>query len=297
MATEYNSADDIPYTSKHEMENQEFSNSVKPSKSVIHPIECSKYQNPMNIQYTRAGGVPPNADIRMYDLGIFTIATQGMQDTAGTIGELWVSYEIEFFKPKQSGFENVVTNSYFRDGHAISNASTNMFAGVGDYIVDGTSATVGWRKNGPANLIIGNFNSSGKYQFDGNYVRAGDCFHFSITMRSFTVFVPGVGNNPRFLPTGSAANPNMAFCRLRLVSVAPYSNQFYVCPTLSTAGIVSEFQVEFIIEILTHKNSENPGFTMDLTANPTTGDTCRLDIKINKISNQWASEYPFVQVI
>ena len=34
----------------------------------------------------------------MYDLGKFQLATEGMQAASGNVGELWVTYEVEFFK-------------------------------------------------------------------------------------------------------------------------------------------------------------------------------------------------------
>lgn len=97
MATEYDVVDD-PYASKREMLNSLFANSTKPSCNLIHPIECKRSQTPMNLQYVRTGDYPANTDARMYDLGKFYIATEGMQGTGGVLGELWVTYEVEFFK-------------------------------------------------------------------------------------------------------------------------------------------------------------------------------------------------------
>jgi len=98
MATQYNSLS-TPFVDKRSMENYEFSNSAKPSESFIHPIECKGTETPVKCLYIRTGGVE-FGDIRFYDLGQFNIATQGMQGTTGAIGELWVTFEIEFLKPK-----------------------------------------------------------------------------------------------------------------------------------------------------------------------------------------------------
>lgn len=99
MATDYDSAD-ANYTSQREMLNSEYAKSAKPSVSFVHPIETARSQVPYKMFYTREGDPPANADIRLYDIGKFQLATQGMQATGGTIGQLWVSYEIEFQKPQ-----------------------------------------------------------------------------------------------------------------------------------------------------------------------------------------------------
>ena len=44
--------------------------------------------------------VPSGSDRRLYDFGNFQIATIGLQGTSVNVGELWVTYEIELFKPK-----------------------------------------------------------------------------------------------------------------------------------------------------------------------------------------------------
>jgi len=99
MATQYDVLDPV-FTDKFNMENYEFANSCKPSSSMIHPVECAKSQTTISELYVRDGAVPANADQRLYDLGRFSIATVGMQASSGVAGELWVTYEVELFKPK-----------------------------------------------------------------------------------------------------------------------------------------------------------------------------------------------------
>ena len=99
MATEYDSLEQN-FTGKREMLNHEFANSRKPSVSFIHPIECKKSITPVSELYVRPHAVPSGADQRLYDLGKFQIATEGMQASTGVVGELWVTYEVEFFKAK-----------------------------------------------------------------------------------------------------------------------------------------------------------------------------------------------------
>lgn len=98
MATQYNSLmPDFP--DKKTMENYEFANSGKPSCNLLHPVECKQSINPVQELYVRTG-TPTVGDIRLYDLGNFYLATQGQQANGGVIGELWATFEVEFFKPK-----------------------------------------------------------------------------------------------------------------------------------------------------------------------------------------------------
>jgi len=96
MAANYN-ADAKNYTTKQEMENSEYAVSVKPTRDLIHGIECATEQTPMKQLYIRSGSVPAGQDLRLYDLANFQFATQS--NPTQNLGELWVSYCVEFFKP------------------------------------------------------------------------------------------------------------------------------------------------------------------------------------------------------
>lgn len=102
MATNYNPLNN-PFVDKRTMENYEYASSKKPTQSNIHVIDVKRSSTPVpGLKWVRSSLPPPNADIRLYDMGTFTIATQGQPSTVlnGVIGELWVAYEFEFFKPK-----------------------------------------------------------------------------------------------------------------------------------------------------------------------------------------------------
>jgi hypothetical protein len=96
MATNYNS-DQVAYTSRVAMENSEYAVSVKPTRELVHGIECGPGQTVLPQLYVRTGTVPVGQDLRLYDLGLTQIATQA--NPTQDIGELWVSYCVEFFKP------------------------------------------------------------------------------------------------------------------------------------------------------------------------------------------------------
>jgi len=99
MASQYNSMASS-FTSKLQMENYEFSTSISPDKSSLHPVECKPDVTPVCRLYVRNAAPPANADLRLYDLAEFQLATVGMQSAGFIVGELWCTYEIELIKPK-----------------------------------------------------------------------------------------------------------------------------------------------------------------------------------------------------
>jgi len=126
MGTDYDSLD-APFSGKQEMENHEFSNSSKPSASFLHPIECARGQSTITRLYVRPAGLPANADLRLYDLGLFQIATQGMNSAGvGTSGELWISYQIKLLKPQlESEGVNLLSDHYYFSGTNVVSPTTS----------------------------------------------------------------------------------------------------------------------------------------------------------------------------
>jgi len=107
MATNYN-AEAPAYTTKQQMENSEFAVSVKPTCNLIHGVECAGNQTILPQRYVRNGSLVNDVDLQLYDYGKFQFATQG--NPTVIIGELWVSYTIEFFKP-------ILTPDLAQDAH------------------------------------------------------------------------------------------------------------------------------------------------------------------------------------
>lgn len=97
MTTQYNVLAG-PFTTKVAMEQYEFTCSAKPSIDIFHPIECARGESPNWTLTTR--GASQTGDLRLYDFATFNLATVGMQGASTNIGELWVSYDINFLKPK-----------------------------------------------------------------------------------------------------------------------------------------------------------------------------------------------------
>lgn len=101
LATDYNAlAPD--FVDKLHMENSEYAVSTKPSQSQLHSIECARSATAQEMLYVRnnTSSVTTSQDPRLYDLGLFQIATVGLPGAVGEVlGELWVTYEIELYKP------------------------------------------------------------------------------------------------------------------------------------------------------------------------------------------------------
>lgn len=97
LATNYD-AGDPAWTNQQQMLSTTFSNSGKPSVNLLHAIECAPQEMAQKWYYTRSSSVTPtNSDSRLYDVGVFQVATYGSQ-AAATIGQLWTTYDITFSK-------------------------------------------------------------------------------------------------------------------------------------------------------------------------------------------------------
>lgn len=98
MQTSYRSTD-APPDNKVELLNEYCSNEVVPSETMAHPVECDPKENPFNVQYVRTAELPASETRLMYDLGVTHIATSGQTSSGYTLGDLWVTYEVELKKP------------------------------------------------------------------------------------------------------------------------------------------------------------------------------------------------------
>lgn len=101
MQTTYRAGDTSP-GSKVEMMNEYWASEASPADTFCHPIECSPKENPFNVHYVRNAPVADQTVLPLYDIGKTFVATQGMQADDQIVGDLWVTYEIEFSKPQIS---------------------------------------------------------------------------------------------------------------------------------------------------------------------------------------------------
>jgi len=88
-----------PPINKQLLENMENAGSCKPSCSLIMPIECKT--NLTAVSHLYVGPLAAEiGDLRLYDMCNIFFASFGIPKEEVTIGELWVTYEIAFYKPK-----------------------------------------------------------------------------------------------------------------------------------------------------------------------------------------------------
>lgn len=135
MATQYNSLQG-GFTSTLQMENHEFANASKPSCDFYHPVECKRSLIPNSELYVRFGDVPSGGDIRLFDIGQFNIATTGMQNATGVIGQLWCTYEVELYQHQYSTPAAVVSAHAQSSGCASATPLGTAFSFAGGNSVD-----------------------------------------------------------------------------------------------------------------------------------------------------------------
>jgi len=127
MQTSYRSNDAAP-SSKAELLNEYWSGEAVPSETFAHPIECDPEENPFNVQYVRTGNLPSSDNQLFYDLGVTHLCTQGQLAANNTLGDLWVTYEVELKKPVVSS--NVTTRYKYANLTAYTPTFSDYFAGA-----------------------------------------------------------------------------------------------------------------------------------------------------------------------
>jgi hypothetical protein len=132
MATDYDNTDAI-FTNKIQMENEDYSNSTRCATSCMHGVECDPKERSERIMYIRSSSNPTGTVIADYDLGNFQIATQGLSATGVNVGELWVSYDVVFYKKNMVGGQV---------GGNVLGCTIVSTAGITNSVIFGTNPTV-----------------------------------------------------------------------------------------------------------------------------------------------------------
>lgn len=101
-AVEYNVLQAVPADKMH-LEQLEHCTSAKASQSLLVPVECAPKLDAQTHLYIAIDEDYLTGDPRLYDLGRVMWGSQGMPNSGSVIGniaEIWVTYEIAFFKPQ-----------------------------------------------------------------------------------------------------------------------------------------------------------------------------------------------------
>lgn len=96
MATEYDPSD-TAYQSLIEMQNADYSCSTVSCNNMQHGVECDPMERPTRVLYVSVDQ-PGASDVRFCDMGKFQVATSGVAGTSVNLGQLWVSYDVTFYK-------------------------------------------------------------------------------------------------------------------------------------------------------------------------------------------------------
>ncbi len=145
LASDYDTLDNT-YASKQEMENSEFAISCASSQSILHPIECNDRERPTSLLYVRKGQQTPSDSVKFYDLCNTQVATVGISGTSVTLGELWVTYDISFYK------EQLGNGAY---GSGILEYSASNTTGIAAATPFGTAANRTVKTTNTLSLTVG----------------------------------------------------------------------------------------------------------------------------------------------
>jgi len=267
IVTQYDPTDDA-FVNKQQCENYQGAQACVPSGSLIHGIECAPQTNPLDMYYVRAGAPPTGEDLKFYDIGTTQIFTQGSQ-ASSNIGELWISYDIEFFKPKIQEYGPVLAYS---DVFTITPTATQAL-GATNYLPSsgsniGTSTTFSNQRLGfPSYAPI------------GYYLVVHLCTAASGAATGATLVADGTGmlgvnwgpgNVPNYIaPAGATSNFSMAagvFQKVSTVSGYVTSSGFAMTvPTAATlfVTLINEDTVGRLKKLVQHHKAMS---LEDLTA-------------------------------
>lgn len=140
MAANYNALEQ-DFVNKRVMESHDSAVSSKPSTNIVCVIDLDSREVPITSLYCR-NGPAETGDIRFYDICKFTLATQGMVTDGGTIGELYVEYGIDFYKP------------HFNLEHGLESAHYQMDSGSMNIAQPYGGANQRWKINDSIGMIF-----------------------------------------------------------------------------------------------------------------------------------------------
>jgi hypothetical protein len=99
MCTNYN-PNELAFTDKVSMMNYYFSNERKPSKTFMHAIECAPSQLSIEEFFVQTGPTVADSEKKWYYPGKFQLAVGGNPTSGGYLGDLWITYEVEFYQER-----------------------------------------------------------------------------------------------------------------------------------------------------------------------------------------------------
>jgi hypothetical protein len=87
------------FTSKQEMQGTSGCVASSVANDCMLAIEAARSMTLSPIKYVRTGALPSTEDLHLYDLGKVYVATMGCPTASANVGELYISYDITYYKP------------------------------------------------------------------------------------------------------------------------------------------------------------------------------------------------------
>lgn len=256
MATEYN-AGGSTFLTKSQMENYAHGQSGVPSEDIVHQIECQKSQSTVSQPYIRGWSIPTGQDPRLYDFGVFQIATASIPAYDVVLGELWVTYCIELIKPRLpdpavAPFDpSDLPMDHYQLNTSTITASNASYFGAPNVLTDPEYKGLGsqiWHDTGNARdqLQLPGYGRDPEQQPPVGTVYRIDYYVVGNTTTLTVALYPVGGTNMTLSPTvlsgsnasvgqAASASNGLQFCSLFLTKVSNASNYGdYFCFTAGT---------------------------------------------------------------
>jgi hypothetical protein len=267
-----------------------------PYQSVLHAVETKPNRTSISTNlYVLAGVQPVDTDIRLYNLGKFTLATVGMQ-AASNIGELWVSYDIEFFKPQllDAGDSNVYAHYSTSGDHAITTigsvspfgqASSVPNGGYGLNMVPSTGSTdiISFAQSYDASRLPG-----AAYWYDEIVFKNPGTYYLNCVWGNTTVSPPS-GPFPDMENTYGSVIVGQLF--------ANWTAGPYFCSTATPSSFSGTATLSTVVQIDVAGGKVRVLVTPDATSDPTTWWNCFSDVVVIPIPNYFQQKYSRIETL
>lgn len=148
IAVNYDPAED-DYESMEGLLNTKFAVSTKPSTSMLAPVECDPSRSPLDGYYVKhiTSNEVNDATKRQTIMGTINVATSGLTLAPGsTLGQLYISYDIEFLYPymhkRLTESDNgalLATVNFDTDADFANSINTHSYGNIAPYTTQGSS--------------------------------------------------------------------------------------------------------------------------------------------------------------
>jgi hypothetical protein len=208
MTTVYDPSDP-DLASKREAEDYGGCVAGVPSSSLLHPVECKPRSNVLDRQYVQVSPVTDPDDLKFYSHGKLNIFTQGMQINNVNIGELWVSYDIEFFNPKILPIGSVGAAASKISGTVTDMTGSQIY---GTATIPQTTGNLGCFYEGVSGRIVIPSGTASGYYYVSDYGSTGSStytadYRGASSNITFVNYFQGASTAQICTPNAATANP------------------------------------------------------------------------------------------